>query len=349
MIIYLHVPSFYAAVEQADEPALRGRPVVVGGDPSKRGSVTSASVEALRKDVAPGMEVKQVLERWPETEYRPTRLARYREVSAELRALLRSTTDRLEAVGLDSFYLQSPERSEPLSLAAEICVRLKAELALEAAAGIGPTRFVSQLAARHHAPGQILEVQANEAPGFLAAFPVTEIWGLGPSTADKLAAHAVRTIADLQKLPLADLVRIVGRSAATFANLVLAKEPELVRPSASAKSLSQEKTLSEPSLDLLTLGQDLRELAAGLESMLAREHRAARTISLGVRYVNGEQVTRTRTLPEPITHQNEIGEVALQLLARTQAGLRQCRRLRLQVSNLSRFDQAGEGRQLRLF
>ena len=83
--------------------------------------------------------------------------------------------------------------------------------------------------------------------------------------------------------------------------------------------------------------------------MLAREHRVARTISLGVRYVNGEQVTRTRTLPEPIARQNEIGEVALQLLALTQVGVRQCRRLRLQVSNLSRSDQAGEGRQLRLF
>ncbi len=349
MIIFLYVPGFYAAVEQADQSALRGRVVVVGGDPRKRGTVTSASVEARRLGITEGAELREVQERWPETEFRSTRLPRYREASAEVRAILRGVTDRVEAVGLDSFYLESPEHAEALSVAAELCVRLKAELALEALAGIGPTRFVSQLASRHHPAGEIRQVLPSEAEAFLAEFPLTEIWGLGPSTAEKLAQHGIRKIGDLQKLPLAELERIVGRSAVTFHHLARGADREPLRPSPGAKSLSQERTLPEPSVDLRTLGDDLQELAAGLEAMLARERRAARTISLGVRYVNGDQVTRTRTLQVPVNSRNEIGEVALELLARTQASARQCRRLRLQVTNLCRPDQGDEARQLRLF
>jgi len=349
MIIFLHVPGFYAAVEQADYPALRGRAVVVGGDPRKRGAVTSASMEARGSGIEEGMEVREVLERWPEVEFRPTRLPRYREASAEVRAILREATDRVEVVGLDSFYLERAEPAEALSVAAELCVRVKAELALEPSAGIGPTRFVSQLAAQHHRAGEIRQVLPFEAEAFLADFPLTEVWGLGPSTAEKLAEHGIRKIADLQKTTLAELESIVGRTASTFYDLARGRDREPLRPSPGAKSLSQERTLSEPSLDLRTLGDDLLELAAGLETMLARERRAARTISLGLRYVNGEQVTRTRTLQVPINGRAEIGDVAFELLARTQAGSRQCRRLRLQVTNLCRTDRGEDARQLRLF
>ena len=349
MIIFLHVPGFYAAVEQADHPALRGRAVVVGGDPRKRGAVTSASVEAREGGISEGMELREVRERWPETEFRPTRLPRYREASAEVRAILREVTQRVEAVGLDRFYLEPPERAEALSLAAELCVRLKAELALEVVAGIGPTRFVSYLASRHHAAGEIRQVLSSEVEAFLSEFPLTEIWGLGPSTAEKLAQNGIHKIVDLRQTPLVELERLVGRSASTFHNLARGADREPLRPSPGAKSLSQERTLPEPSVDLRTLGDDLLELAAGLETMLARERRAARTVSLGLRYVNGDQVTRTRTLQVPIHARNEIGEVALELLARTQAGARQCRRLRLQVTNLCRPDRGDEARQLRLF
>ncbi len=349
MIIFLHVPGFYAAVEQADHPAPRGRVVVVGGNPRKRGAVTSASVEAREHGIVEGMELREVRERWPETEFRRTRLPRYREASAQMRAILREVTDRVEAVGLDSFYLEPPERTEALSLAAELCVRLKSELALDVVAGIGPTRFVSHLASRHHAPGEIRQVLPAEAEAFLSEFPLTEIWGLGPSTAGKLAQNGIHKIVDLQRTPLIELERLVGRNASTFYNLAHAADREPLRPSPGAKSLSQERTLAEPSVDLRNLGDDLQELAVALETMLARERRAARTVSLGVRYVNGDQVTRTRTLQVPIHGRNEIGEVALELLARTQAGARRCRRLRLQVTNLCRPDRGDEARQLRLF
>ncbi len=349
MIIFIYIPGFYAAVEQADNHELRGRPVVVGGDPRKRGSVTGVSAEARKRGVVEGMEAREALERCPEATFRRTRLKRYRAVAAETRALLRATTDRIEEFGVDGTFLEVPAQTEALPLAAELCVHVQAELALNSVAGIGPTRFVAYLGARHPGPGGIREVKREEALGFLGRFPLTEIWGLGPATAKKLAASGLDSIGDLQRIPLDELEGLAGRNAATFRSLALGEDVAPLRPRPPAKSLSQERTLSEATLDLRALGDELLELAGQLEKMLAREQRAARTVTLGLSYVDGTQVTRTQTFDVSVDGQTEIGEAALQLLARTQAGARHVRRLRLQVSNLRTGSREGDGRQLRLF
>ncbi len=349
MIIFIHIPGFYAAVEQADNHELRGRPVVVGGDPRKRGSVTGASPEARKHGVEEGMEAREALERCPDAVFRRTRLKRYRAVAAEVRALLRATTDRIEEFGVDGTFLEVPPRAEALPLAAELCVHIQAELALPAVAGIGPTRFVAYLGARHPGPGGIKQVREDEALEFLGRFPLTEIWGLGPTTAKKLAASGLESIADLQSSPQDDLQELVGRHAATFRALARAEDSAPLRPRPPAKSLSQERTLLEATLDLRVLGNELLELAGQLEAILARERSAARTVTLGLSYIDGTQVTRTQTFESPVDAQSELGEAALQLLARTQAGARHVRRLRLQVSNLRPAGPDRDPRQLRLF
>ena len=350
MILYLDMPGFYAAVEQADHSDLRGRPVVVGGNPGKRGIVTGASLEARRRGVEEGGSVREALKLCPEAMYRPTRLRRYREVSAEISALLRDVTDRIEAQGIASFYLEPPATTDALSLGGELCVRLRAELSLEAVAGVGPTRFVAQLAARHHRPGEVRQVLEEEIEHFLAPFVVTELWGLGPATAEKLAGCGVETIGQLRDLDRGELEAVVGRrNAAAFLSLSRGGERDALRPMPSPKTLSRERTLREPSRDLRSLADELADLARRLERMLQRERRAARTVSLALGYVDGDQQTRSQTLSEPIQRGDEIREVALELLGRTQAAVRHCRRLRLQLSQLTRVDQEQDARQLRLF
>ena len=216
MIIFIHIPGFYAAIEQADSHELRGRPVVVGGDPSKRGSVTSASAEARSLGVEEGMDAREALALCPDAVFRRTRLKRYRTVAAEVRALVRDTTDRLEELGVDGTFLEGPSQVEPLPLAAELCVRIQAELGLSAVAGVGPSRFVAHLGARHPGPGGIRQVRSDEVLSFLGRFPLTEIWGLGPSTAKKLAASGFESIADLQTADPDKLEELAGRNAATF-------------------------------------------------------------------------------------------------------------------------------------
>ncbi|HXZ84305.1 MAG TPA: DNA polymerase IV, partial [Myxococcota bacterium] len=209
MIVFILVPGLYAAVEQADNPALRGRPVVVGADPAKRGTVTSASREARARGVAEGMEMRRALELCPDAAVRPTRLERYREVAAELRALLRAETDRIEELGLDGTFLELPGTADPVARVAELCVRVQAELGIAAVGGVAPTRFVAYLAARHAGPGGIRLIAEPEVRAFLAPFPVTEIWGLGPATAARLAARGVQTIATLAAVDLATLTSVI--------------------------------------------------------------------------------------------------------------------------------------------
>ncbi len=350
MIIFVHVPDFYAAVEQADRPVEGGRALIVGGDPQKGGTVTCPSAAARRAGVEPGMDLRLAQERCPDAELRLTRLRRYREVAAELRAILRASSSRIEAEGLDSTYLEAGEAEDTVSLAARLLVQIQAEVGIRAVAGIGPTRFVAHLAGRHVRAEGIREVPEDQVEVFLAALPVTEIWGLGPSTAEKLAAVGVERIGELQRWPLGQLAEVVGeRNAGAFRELALGGDRHPLRPSPPVKSLSRETTLATPSGDLRSLGEDIAQLATRVEEMLNRERRAARTISVGVSFVDGERMTRTQTLDEPVSKPNEIARVALQLLARTQAGVRQVRRLRLQVSNLCRPQGVSEPRQLRLF
>jgi DNA polymerase-4 len=349
MIVYIQVPDLYAAVEEADEPGLRGRPIVVGGNPSKRGNVTGVNAAARAAGILQGMLVREALDLCPEAVLRPTRLRRYREVAAEVRAVLRGTTHRLEPLGLDGTYLDAPPRADLLSLGAELCVQIQAELGLAARAGIGTTRFVAHLAAAHAGPGGLRLVHPEESLAFLAPLAATEIWGLGPTTAQKLEEHGLRRIGDLQSLGRDELEAIVGRNAQRFLALANAQDRDPLKPQPQPKSFSQEETLEEPTRDLRVIGGRLAGLAARLAAMLERDRRVARTVSLGLRYLDAEQVTRTQTVEEPLGSADAVRDTALELLSRTQAGIRTVRRVRLQVSNLGRRRPREDARQLRLF
>lgn len=349
MIVFLRAPGFYAAVEQADDPSLRELAVIVGGDPHKRGLVTAASVQALALGVRPGMETAEALALCPGAALRPTRLKRYREIASLMREQIRMATDRIEELALDGTFLEASGEGDALRQAAELCVGIQARLGIRTVAGIGPTRFSAYLASTQPGPGGILRLRPDEVQDFLDRFAVTEIWGLGPATAARLAEIGVYTIRELRRAPTETLAQIAGRNAQSFLDLACARPDEPLRPKARAKSLSQERTLASPSGDLRTLGDELAELSRLLEAVLARERRAARTVTLGLGYADGTQVTRTQTLERPTSGQGAIGETALALLGRTQAGARQVRRVRLQLANLSLVEDEAQPEQLRLF
>ena len=214
---------------------------------------------------------------------------------------------------------------------------------------MGPTRFVSHLAARHCGEGGIRLVEREEARAFLAELSVTEIWGLGPASAARLAEHGIERIGQLQERSLEELERIVGRIATTFRPLAFGEDEDRIRPRPRPKSVSQEQTLSEPTVDVGTLTDRISELAGRIAQVLQREGRAARTVTLGLEFVDTQQLTRTQTVERPLATHAEIRECAIALLGRARSESRLVRRLRLQVANLSRREPEGEPRQLDLF
>ena len=349
MIVFIYVPDFYASVEQA-ESGLAGEPVIVGGDPAKGAAVLSVSSEARTLGLEAGMSVEDALRRCPGVTRRPTRMRVYREAAAQVRALLREQVERFEPVGMEGAYLECPPSVDALGFAAGACVRLRAELGLPARAGIGPTRFVAHLAARHAPEGGLRRVYAREAIEFLGSFPVTELWGLGPATAEKLTQSGIVQIVDLQKRDVSDLATIVGRrNAQAFLELATGRDVSRLRPAPRAKSLSREQTLDEPTGDLRALGEQVGQLAGDLAHLLVREGLAARTVCLGLTYEDGQRCSRAHTVPRALTAQRELADLGLELLTRTQAGLRGVRRLSLKASRLSRRDTGRDARQLQLF
>lgn len=349
MIVFVQVPSFYAAVEQVDLGEPR-RPVVVGGDPAKGATVLSATPEALATGVVVGMPVRDALRVCPDAVLRPTRMPRYRTVGDELRAVVREVCDRFEPAGLGDLYL-APERGEdPAERAAEVCVRIQAELGLVAVAGVGPTRFVAKRAAQDAGELRVRTVPRAEVLVFLAEYPVSVLPGVGPAAAYKLAEHGIRYVADLQDRSLEELAAILGsRSVRAVLDHATGKDSAHVRPTPPVKSLSKEHTLICPSADVATLGTVISELAAGVEIVLQRERRAAATVSLGVGYADGERCTRSLTRERALTQRADIEEIALELLGRTEISQRAVRRVRLKVSRLSRRPGGPDPRQLRLF
>ena len=348
MLIYASVPDFYAAVERAADPALRLRPVIVGGDPRKRGLVQAASADARAVGVEVGMPVVQALEKCPSARALRTDMRRYREASARLRASFRQESERLEPAGLEAAWLDTTAAPEPPDvIAGRLRARILEELELPLRLGIAPVKFLAKLAAEQAEDHGVSWIHTTQVSDFLDPLPATCLPGVGPKTASALIARGARTVAQVRALGRRELEAALGNHGVAILAYAEGRDSSRLRLAPHPRSLSQEATLREPELDRVELGERLAELAAGLEAALQRERLEATRVILKVRYADGEGVTRTRSGIEPISDARRLLDVAQELLARTQAGSRPVRRLGLAVASFGR--KGDTDRQLDLF
>lgn len=348
MLLYAVVPGFYAAIERAADPTLRGRPLLVGGDPRKRGAVQSATPDALDAGVSLGMPMLEALERCPRAKAIRTDMRRYREVSAHLRACFRNETARVEPCGLDAAWLDvggSDEEAEVI--AGRLRERVREELGLSLAVGSASVKFVARLAAEGCGAEGFFEVPPAEVHAFLDPLPVTALPGVGQRTAATLGEMDVARVADLRRLGRETVEKQLGNHGLGILDYAEGRDRGVLRAAPHPRTLGQEVTLPEDELDRGTLGERLTELAGGLESALRRERLAAKRVVLKLRYGDHETVTRSRTLVHPVAQAAELRELAQALLDRTQAGARPVRGLGLQAAGLVRSRR--DDRQLDLF
>lgn len=347
-LLYVEVPGFYAAVEQAADAALSGRPVIVGGDPRKRGLVQSATPDALAAGVRVGMPMLEVLERCPRARATRTDMRRYREEAGRLRACLRRIVDRLEPAGLGAAYLDACEAPDPPERVADkLRTLVRDELGLPLRVGAAPAKFLAKLAAEESGPENIRIVPAPEVAAFLRPLPASRLPGVGPNTATRLAELGARTAGDVVRLGRPSIERALGNHGLAILAAAMGQGDARVRAARHPQSLSQESTLGADELDQGVLVEGLQGLADGLSRALGLEGLLARRVALKVRYADHETATRSRTLARPAALPSELHAVALELLARTQAGTRPVRLLGLAVSGLVRSSR--DDRQLDLF
>lgn len=344
-LVYAEVPGFYAEVERAASPALAARPVIVGGDPRKRGLVQAATADALAAGVVLGMPVLDALERCPAARALRTDMARYRDADKRLRAVFARAAERVEGAGLGAAWLEPDEPGA--ALAGALRTAVARELRLPLRIGAGPVKFVARLAAEQAAPDGFLAIEPAQVGAFLDPLPVSRLPGVGAKTVARLAELGVGTVGELVAAGRAAVERALGNHGLAILAAAAGQGDDRVRASAHPQSLSQEATLPVDTVERTLLVEPLRVLAERLERSLALEGAAARRLALKVRYGDGERITRTISLERGVAAAAEILELALALLGRTQAGSRPVRLLGLGASALHRPRR--DDRQLELF
>jgi len=346
-VFYADVPGFYAEVERARDPSLAGRPIIVGGDPRKRGLVQSASLDALASGVLLGAPMLEALELCPQARALRTNMRCYREVAAELRSCLRSVTERLEPSGLGAAFLDPEPEAPSHEIAKRLQDVVRAELRLPLRVGIAPVKFLARLAAEEARHDGVLEVRAEDVESFLHPLPVARLPGVGPRTASRLAELGAILVGDVNALGRERLEEGLGNHGLAILEAARGRGDARVRAAAHSRSLSQESTLPDPEFDQSVLEERLRGLVQSLADSLRREGLAARRVAVKVRYADQEVTTRSRTLARPLASAGPIEEVARDLLSRTQAGARAVGLLGLSLTSLAQGTR--DDRQLELF
>jgi DNA polymerase IV len=336
-ILHVDMDAFYASVEAIKDPAIRGKPVIVGGL-GGRGVVTSASYEARAFGVTSAMPIVTARRLCPHAIFRANDFASYTEYSERIRTVFGSFTPAVEPLSLDEAFLDVAGSvrlfGAPEAIAVEVKRRIEV-LGLHCTVGVAPNKFLAKLASTQAKPDGLLVVAAD-VEHFLRPLPVTALWGVGAHTAAVLTRLGLKTVGDLAQVSRATLERVVGDGVGGHLyELARGIDERPVVPQETPKSVGSEATF-EADLDSLeiVLRETLR-LADRTASRLRSKGLCGRTVTLKVRFANFKTITRSTTLPEEVDATSEIYEVARALYAKVHSDAVRIRLLGVSVGQLA--------------
>lgn len=356
-IVHVDMDAFFAAVEQRDDPSLRGRPVIVGADPKGgrgRGVVSTCSYEARKFGVRSAMPISEAWRRCPQGAYLPPDFRRYEEASEKILAAFNEFTPDIEPVSIDEAFLDITRSAHlfggPLETCCRIKARVKALTGLTCSVGLAPTKLAAKIASDLKKPDGLVEVKAAGLRAFLAPLDISRLWGLGPKTAEVLRSRGINTIGELAAAE-ADELRGLGAHGPELRRLALGDDPREVRAGGEAKSVGNEVTFERDTADARELKESLVALADKVSSRLRAAGLKGRTVTLKVRLEGFETYTRARTLSLASNYADVLAGEALALFAAFDRGRKKVRLLGVKVSGLmpaekkeSLFEQEGDDR-----
>jgi DNA polymerase-4 len=323
-ILHLDLDAFYASVEQLDDPALRGRPVIVGG-PSNRGVVCAASYEARRFGVRSAMPTSQARRLCPEGVFLHPRFGRYGALSDQVFGVYRRYTPLVEPLSLDEAFLDVTAsralHGDGPSIAARIKREVRVETGLTVSAGVAEVKLAAKIATDLGKPDGLVVVPAGGVAAFLAPLPVGRLWGVGGVTETALRKIGVATIGDLARLPESAIGAALGAERAHGLRALARGEDEReVVPDEAARSVGGEETFETDLVGEVALARALLLQASRVGRRLRSAGLRGRIVTLKVKYADFTQVTRRVTLPEPTDDDRLIYRTARNQLARIEAG-----------------------------
>ncbi len=348
-IVHIDMDAFYASVEQRDDPALRGKPVVVAWR-GQRSVVCAASYEARQFGVRSAMPAMRAQRLCPDAVFVAPDFSRYRAVSKQIRAIFLRHTDLVEPLSLDEAYLDVTAPKSALDSATAVAKSIRQEIynetSLTASAGVAPNKFLAKIASDWRKPDGLFVIRPHQIEAFLAPLPVARIPGVGRVMDAKLAALGIRTCADLRAIHVRELEQRFGRYGRRLSELAIGIDERAVDPDQPVQSISAEDTFAQDQ-PLEAIEPMIRELAAKTWIASRKTERIGRTIVLKLKTSDFHILTRSHTPPLPPQTERELVDIAVSLRARVE--LPESTRYRLVGVGLHNFHAADELPQADLF
>jgi DNA polymerase-4 len=321
-ILHADLDSFYASVEQRDDPTLRGRPVIVGG-----GVVLAASYEAKAAGVRTAMGGARARALCPNAVVVPPRMSAYSEASKAVFAIFERTSPLVEGLSIDEAFLDVRGlrhiSGTPTQIAARLRAEVRAEAGLPITVGLACTKFLAKVASGVAKPDGLLVIPAGSELAFLHPLPVERLWGVGRVTSEKLRSHGITTVREVAELGEETLVKMLGRAAGRklFA-LANNRDPRPVRTRVRRRSIGAQRALGRRARAPSEIQATLMTLIDRVARRMRTARRACRTVVLRLRFDDFSRATRSHTLVEATTRTATLLSVARRLLASAQPLIR---------------------------
>lgn len=316
-IIHVDMDAFYASVEQRDDPALRGKPVAVGGD-GPRGVLTTCSYEARKFGCRSAMPSVTARRLCPQLIFRPPRFAVYGAISRQIREIFEDFTPLVEPLSLDEAFLDVTEDLKGIGSATRIAelirARIKTETGLTASAGVSYNKFLAKLASDQNKPDGICVIRPGEGAQFVARLPVRRFFGIGPKGAEKMAALGIENGTDLLAKDLHFLRRHFGSQADYLYRAARGIDLRRVKANRARKSLGAERTLDKDLASGAALREVLERIIAITWERIDKAGARGRTITLKLKLKDFSNLTRARSLPAPLSSRADLARIGHELL-----------------------------------
>lgn len=320
VIFHIDMNCFYASVEMAYNPKLKGKPLAIAGNPEERkGIIVTSSYEARAKGVKTTMPLWEARKLCPNLIVMRPNFDRYRMASKEMFKMLAEITSLVQPVSIDEGYMDITECQDignPLEIAANLQNKIKAELDLPCSIGIAPNKFLAKMGSDMKKPMGITVLRKRDLPHKLWPLPVEEMYGVGQKTAKKLNGVAIKTIGDLAKADIYQVRQVLGINGERLKSRANGEDTRPVDPEAvhEFKSIGSSQTLPNDTTSEAEIRKLMHALADNVERRLKRKNAAGRGIQLMIRYHDLKTVTRSKKLKIYIETKEDILHVANDLL-----------------------------------
>lgn len=354
-IVHVDMDAFFAAIEQRDNPSLRGKPVVVGADPKGgkgRGVVSTCSYEARKYGVSSAMPISIAYQKCPRAVFLPVDMEKYSLVSEEILGILYGFTPQIEPVSIDEAFLDITGSFHLFGTARKTCLQIKSgikkETGLTASLGLAPVKMAAKIASDIGKPDGFVEVTKEGLLDFLWPLDVGKIWGLGKKTEEVLKSAGIRTIGDLAKKDVEELIEMFGKNGAHFWELAHGIDPRPVETDDEVKSVSNEITFEKDTSSREKIYASLLGLCDKVSGRLRADGLKGRTVTLKIRLQGFKTYTRACTMLQSTNFVDLIYAEVKKLYDNFDTAGKKVRLVGVKVSNLtssgfkdSLFDEAG--------